>query len=233
MSRSAGEILPSSSIVVRSQSTRPPQYDVPNTTTGNDVTFRVCASVSASNSSSSVPNPPGITTKPCAYFTNIVFRVKKYRKFMPTSTHSFRPFSKGSSMPSPTETPPASDAPLLAASITPGPPPVITAYPAPTSFRPHSSAAAYIGSSGLVRADPNTQIAAPSSASMPNPSMNSDWIRSTRHGSVCTQSDGPRLSSSRCSDVEACTWLRRIVTGPRCDCGGRSGWIDGSAISPG
>ena len=154
-----------------------------------------------------MPNPPGITTNPCAYFTNIVLRVKKYRKFIPMSTHSFRPFSKGSSMPSPTDTPPASDAPLFAASITPGPPPVITAYPASTSLRPNSSAAAYIGSSGLVRAEPNTLIAGPSSASMPNPSMNSDWIRSTRHGSVCTQSDGPRLSSSRCSDVDCCTWL--------------------------
>ena len=39
----------------------------------------------------------------------------------------------GSSMPSPTETPPALTAPLLAASMTPGPPPVITAYPASAS----------------------------------------------------------------------------------------------------
>ena len=46
---------------------------------------------------------------------------------MPTSTHSLRPCSNGSSMPSPTESPPASLAPRLAASIAPGPPPVITA----------------------------------------------------------------------------------------------------------
>ena len=46
---------------------------------------------------------------------------------MPRSTHSFIDCSKGSSMPRPTDTPPASQAPLLAASITPGPPPVITA----------------------------------------------------------------------------------------------------------
>ena len=43
------------------------------------------------------------------------------------STHSFMPCSKGSSIPSPTETPPASQAPRLAAAIAPGPPPVITA----------------------------------------------------------------------------------------------------------
>ena len=59
---------------------------------------------------------------------------------MPTSTHSLRPDSKGSSMPSPTLTPPASLAPLLAASIAPGPPPVITAKPASTSARPSCSA---------------------------------------------------------------------------------------------
>ena len=33
--------------------------------------------------------------------------------------------------------------------------------------------------------------AGPSSASVPKPSTNSDWIRSTRHGSVCTQSVVP------------------------------------------
>jgi hypothetical protein len=45
---------------------------------------------------------------------------------MPMSTNAFSPCSNGSSMPSPTDTPPACEAPLLAASITPGPPPVIT-----------------------------------------------------------------------------------------------------------
>jgi hypothetical protein len=33
--------------------------------------------VSASNSSSRVPKPPGRMTKACAYFTNIVLRTKK------------------------------------------------------------------------------------------------------------------------------------------------------------
>ena len=62
-------------------------------------------------------------------------------------------------------------------------------------------AAAYIGSSGWVRAEPNTLTAGPSSASAPKPSTNSAWIRRTRHGSVCTQSAGPRESSRRWSVV--------------------------------
>ena len=52
-----------------------------------------------------------------------------------------------------------------------------------------------------MRAEPNTVTARGSSASMPKPSTNSAWIRSTRHGSVCTQSLGPRESSSRWSVV--------------------------------
>jgi len=46
---------------------------------------------------------------------------------MPISTWSFSPCSSGSSMPRPTDTPLADIAPLLAASMIPGPPPVITA----------------------------------------------------------------------------------------------------------
>lgn len=55
----------------------PCQYAVPSSTTGNRVTFWVWTRVSASNSSSSVPTPPGSTTKPLEYFTNIVLRAKK------------------------------------------------------------------------------------------------------------------------------------------------------------
>ena len=61
---------------------------------------------------------------------------------MPRFTYGLRPVSNGSSMPSPTDTPPASAAPLLAASIVPGPPPVITAYPARTSSAASRSAVA-------------------------------------------------------------------------------------------
>ena len=74
----------------------------------------------------------------------------------------------------------------------------------------------YSGLSGLVRAEPKTEIAGPSSASAPKPSTNSAWMRRTRQGSVCTHSLGPRESSSRWSVVDACIWLRRITTGPRC-----------------
>ena len=74
-------------------------------TIGNEVTLRVWTRVSASNSSSRVPKPPGSTTNPCAYLTNIVLRAKKYRKLIPMSTYWLRPCSNGSSMPRPTETP--------------------------------------------------------------------------------------------------------------------------------
>lgn len=52
-----------------------------------------------------------------------------------------------------------------------------------------------------MRAEPKTLIAGGSSARVPKPSMNSDWMRSTRQGSVCTQSLGARSSSSRWSVV--------------------------------
>ena len=52
---------------------------------------------------------------------------------------------------------------------------------------------------GFITADPKTLIAGPSSASVPKPSTNSAWIRSTRQGSACTQSVGPRESRRRWS----------------------------------
>ena len=54
----------------------------------------------------------------------------------------------------PIERPLASSAPRLAASMIPGPPPVITGMPACASSRAVSTAAGYCGSSGLVRAEP-------------------------------------------------------------------------------
>ena len=74
---SVGAMTPRSTSVEPSQSTRPPQNSVPTSTMGNRVTVPVCTSVSASKSSSSVPKPPGRTTKPREYFTNIVLRTKK------------------------------------------------------------------------------------------------------------------------------------------------------------
>jgi hypothetical protein len=91
------------------------------------VIFWVWTRVSDSNSSSNVPNPPGRTMKPWEYLTNIVLRAKKYLKCTPRSTQGFMPCSWGSSMPRPTDIPPASLAPRLAASMMPGPPPVMTA----------------------------------------------------------------------------------------------------------
>lgn len=44
---------------------------------GKRVILRVWISVSASNNSSIVPNPPGSTTNPCAYLTNMTLRTKK------------------------------------------------------------------------------------------------------------------------------------------------------------
>ena len=72
------EILPSAEHGAAQPVEQPgPVVDVPISTTGNDVTFWVWTRVSASNSSSSVPKPPGRTTKPWEYFTNIVLRAKK------------------------------------------------------------------------------------------------------------------------------------------------------------
>jgi hypothetical protein len=101
---------------------------------------------------------------------------------------------------------------------------VITAKPALASAVPSARPAAYSGWSGAVRALPNTLTALGSSASRPNPSTNSDWIRSTRQGSACTQSFEPRLDSSRSSVVPGLIWSRRSTTGPR--------WCSGSRCRP-
>ena len=82
-----------------------------------------------------------------------------------------------------------------------------------------------------MRAEPNTVTALGTSASAPKPSTNSAWIRSTRHGSVCTQSLGPRESSSRWSVV--LPWSRRSprsTTGPFWRSTGSSGyWPSGDS----
>ena len=77
----------------------------------------------------------------------------------------------------------------------------MTAKPASASARPMRTPGSYSGASAGVRAEPKTLTAGPSSASAPKPSTNSDWMRITRQGSVCTQSDGPAVSSSRWSVV--------------------------------
>ncbi len=81
--------------------------------------------------------------------------------------------------------------------MAPGPPPVITAKPASTRALPIATPASYSADPAGVRAEPKTLIALGSSASAPKPSTNSDWMRITRHGSVCTHSESPSESSSR------------------------------------
>jgi hypothetical protein len=96
---------------------------------------------------------------------------------------------------------------------------VITAKPASASARPIRTPASYSRDSTGVRAEPKTLTAGPSSASAPKPSTNSDWMRSTRQGSLCTHSVSPRLSSSRWSVVPESTCPRRRITGPVCRSG--------------
>src|SRR5439155_19839789 len=110
------------------------------------------------------------------------------------------PSCEGSSLPAPIDTPPASRAPLLQASMMPGPTPVMTAYPARASPAAVVSAAAYIGSPGFVRADPNIDTASPTSAKASKPATNSDVIRWIRHGSVWMNAASWR-PSSRSSSV--------------------------------
>ena len=76
MSRSVCLIMPLASAVSRSQPIARPvvlaeQHDRERRHLAG------LASVTASNSSSRVPKPPGSTMKPCEYFTNIVLRAKK------------------------------------------------------------------------------------------------------------------------------------------------------------
>ena len=74
---SAWAILPEVSRVFSNQLSSPDQWPLPTSTIGNWVIFPVCTRVRASNSSSSVPNPPGSTTNAWEYFTNMVLRTKK------------------------------------------------------------------------------------------------------------------------------------------------------------
>src|ERR1700674_27641 len=75
------------------------------------------------------------------------------------SRYGFASCSCGSSILKPTLRPPPSLQPRFAASITPGPPPVITAQPAsPKSFAV-ARAAAYSDESSPIRADPRREHA--------------------------------------------------------------------------
>ena len=147
---------------------------------------------------------------------------------MSVSRYGFGRCSKGSSMLQPIDMPPASRAPLLAASMIPGPPPVMIAKPARACRRATSSAMRYCGSSGATRAEPKTVTALSRDARRSKPSTNSATIRMTRHGSVwvnsalggrgrklrsCSSSVTRGMSTSRMASSSAGRWRDRAGPG--------------------
>ena len=78
---------------------------------------------------------------------------------------------------------PASRAPRLAASMIPGPPPVMIAKPASPSGRAAARARSYSGWSGGVRAEPKIETALPTCASAAKPVRSSSSIRPIRSAS--------------------------------------------------
>ena len=78
---------------------------------------------------------------------------------------------------------PAARAPRFAASMMPGPPPVMIANPASPRRRVVVIHAVYCGSAGRSRADPKTETAGPNWESASKPSTNSPMIRKTLHAS--------------------------------------------------
>src|SRR5207245_1025588 len=97
-------------------------------------------SVSSSNSSSSVPKPPGKRTNASASFMNISFRVKKYLKLMSLGSEAMNGLglaSNGSTMLTPNEL--SWPAPSLAALMIPGPAPVTRSSKAERASTGYSS----------------------------------------------------------------------------------------------
>src|SRR5215213_9734823 len=92
-------------------------------------------------------------------------------------------------------------APLLAASMMPGPPPVMIAKPSLPSSRAVSSARRYSGSSRGVRAEPKIETAAPTCPSASKPMFTSSRIRSSRSVSLSVDAtsscSAAMISSSR------------------------------------
>src|SRR5437773_5267821 len=70
----------------------PFQNFAPMRMSGNGPIFRHWINVAASNNSSSVPSPPGITMKAHEYFTRQTLRVKKYRNPMLSLLEDFYVF---------------------------------------------------------------------------------------------------------------------------------------------
>ena len=182
-------------------SSSPAQNAEPTRITGNAVILWVWTRTSASKSSSMVPNLPGSTTNACAYFTNIVLRTKKWRNSTPTSTHELMPCSNGSSMPKPTETPPPSLAPLVrrlhdtrTASGDHGE--ALVGEPVREPFREVIVGIVAASAGAAEDADRGAEFGEGAEALH---ELRLD-AKHLRHGSVCTQSAGPRVSS-RCWSV--------------------------------
>src|SRR5205807_3072112 len=138
---------------------------------------------------------------------------------MPRLTNSLRPCSNGSSMLRPTDRPRPSRAPLWAASIVPGPPPVMMAKPRRASSPARARAASYMGSGGRTRAEPKNVTAGPTVASASKPATNSAWIRNTRQGSLSRNSGAVsgRSNSLRSSILRSTP--RRTIPPVRCSPG--------------
>ena len=116
----------------------------------------VCISVSSSNASSSVPNPPGSSAKASDSFRNVTLRVKKYLKLMSFASPSMNRFgsdSIGSRIAAPKLR--SAPAPSCPAAMIPGPAPVMTIQLRAAIAAAKRFATSYTGSSGTVRADPN------------------------------------------------------------------------------
>src|SRR5881394_1289284 len=117
----------------------------------------------------------------------------------------------------PTESPPASAAPRLAASIKPGPPPVMTVNPSCARQAAVSRQSSYQRWSSGTRAEPKIETPSSMSRSASKPRSTSAWIRSRRTSSSASTSPGTRSNrSSRSGDKE-------IVLQPPCEQVGHCG----------
>src|SRR5262245_24678648 len=104
----------------------------------------------------------------------------------------------------PMDRPPPSLAPRFAASMMPGPPPVMIANPSLASIRAVSYAALYSALFSGVRAEPKIVTALRMSERMSKPSTNSPMIRSTRQGSVLVK-EARRSAGTTCGGVSSCS----------------------------
>ena len=110
-------------------------------------------------------------------------------------------------MPRPTDTPPAFAAPRLAASMIPGPPPVMTVMPLPGELaRQVLRGSAYVGSSGRSRRAEDAHRRHPSAASESKPSTNSPMMRSARQASRIEKASVGirRRAAGACDPPSAC-----------------------------